>query len=184
MLLAENYKKLVRREKILRLSAYFFFMLSAAGILGLALMLPSYFLLIFSKDDHLRTLRIEEEILARKELGKLEGEISKVNEAIDAFERNEKKRRSISGVLIRLFRTTPSAGIRIFSLNLKREKTGEFLLAIQGSADRREDFLKYKAALEASPDFSGVISPIKNLLSEFNLEFNIELKIKPEIYGI
>ena len=58
------------------------------------------------------------------------------------------------------------------------------MLAIQGSADRREDFLKYKAALEASPDFSGVISPIKNLLSEFNLEFNIELKIKPEIYGI
>ncbi|KKT42135.1 MAG: hypothetical protein UW30_C0002G0046 [Candidatus Giovannonibacteria bacterium GW2011_GWA2_44_13b] len=183
-LLTENYQKIVRREKILRVSAYFIFLLCFVGIMGLVFMVPSYFLLVFSKDDYLRRLHVEEEVLARKELGKLEGRISKVNGKIEDYEQNEMKRRAISDLLVKLFRLTPSPEIKIFNLNLKRAKTGEFLLAVQGNAGRREDFLKYVAALETSPDFSGVISPITNLLSESNLEFNIELKIKPEIYSL
>lgn len=182
-LLTENYQKIVKREKILRLSVYFIFLLSFAGILGFIFMLPSYFLLSFSKDDYLRKLQIEEEILARRELGKLETEILKVNEMIGTLDMNEKKRHGLSGVLIRLFRATPQ-DIRIFNLGLEREKTGQFVLGVSGNASTREYFLKYAAFLESSPDFSEVVSPITNLLSESNVEFNIKLKIKPEVYGL
>lgn len=183
-LLTENYKKTVRREKIYRLAAYFIFLLSFAVLLGLVFMLPSYFLLAFSKDDYLRRLRVEEEVLARKEIGKLEAEISKINGTIEAFEANEKKRHAISDLLLRLFKATPSSEIRISNLNLRHEKNGQFILGIRGSAATREGFLKYTASLEASPDFSGIISPVSNLLSESDFEFDIELKIKPEIYSL
>ena len=62
---AKNYKKEFRREKILRILIGFAVNLAVALMVGLVFMLPSYFILVFSKDDVLRRLQAAEEVFAR-----------------------------------------------------------------------------------------------------------------------
>lgn len=182
-LLTENYQKIIKREKILRVSAMLLFLFSLAVLVGLVFILPSYFMLSLSKDSVLSRLRVQEEVLARKKIGQLEEEIKKVNKLVEDYEKNEQRRKSFSGLIARLFKLTPESEIKILDLALKQDKSGVFLLEIKGNASTRESFLRYISTLEVSADFSDVLSPITNLLSDSNVGFSIVLKIKPEIYA-
>ena len=181
-LLTKNYQRAFRRERILKIFTALFFLFSSSVLVGFVFMLPSYFIVVFSKDDVLRRLHSEEEVLSRREVGKLEAAISKVNKTISTYESNEIRRRSFSDLLIKVFMLTPQ-NIKILNINLKKSKD-VFLLDIAGNALAREDLLGYISTLEATPDFSEVLSPINNLLEESDINFTITLKIKPEVYKL
>src|SRR3989344_5796435 len=103
------YQKALRREKILRLSSAFLGLLSSVAFLCVIFLLPSYFMLAFSKDDVLRRLKTQEEVLAKKELKKLEEKIGGVNRLAAAYRKGEDGRKNISPILAGIANSAPEA---------------------------------------------------------------------------
>lgn len=178
-----KYEKAVRSEKIYKLSSAFLALLSLSVLVWIVCMTPSYFVIVFSKDDILRRVDVEEAVLARRKLGDLEAETAKINKIISDYGNNEAKRRSFSDLLISVFRASPQ-GIGIENVALSKNKDGVFILNLQGVASTREELISYISALQKIPAFSEVNSPISNLLEESNAKFNLDLKIKPESYKL
>jgi len=56
----------------------------------------------------------------------------------------------------------------------------DFLVTIAGKAETRDNLISFKEALEKEDCFSEINLPLSNLVSKENVEFKIELKIKPE----
>lgn len=182
-LLGTNYERIVKKEKIYRVFSSFIFLLSLVVVIGMIFMLPSYFTVVFSKDDILRRLKSAEEILARRDSDKLEEETRRINTVIANYQNNEKKRRSFSGLLVSIFRITPPE-IKIENIGFLKDKEGKFTFTVFGTASTRDDFISYVSGLQKLPILEQVKSPISNLLEESNASFKLELKIKPEAYKL
>lgn len=182
-LLASAYEKEFRREKIARALVIFLAMLILVAATGLIFMFPSYFALVFSKDDVLRRLKAEEESFAQKEFKNLEGQIARLNAQIFSFERNENKRYSLAPLIQKLALATPTE-IKLGSINFGRagQEKDIFSFGIQGEADSREDLLKYVEVLRSMDEFVSVNSPVTNLLKENRASFFLDIKIKPGRY--
>ncbi|MDO8523048.1 MAG: hypothetical protein Q7S12_02040 [bacterium] len=181
--LGEKYERALRREKIYKLSSAFLILLSISALIWIVCMTSSYFTIIFSKDDILRRVDAEEAVLARRKLNELESETAKINKNISDYGINETKRRSFSDLLISIFRAA-SHGINFENIALSKDKDGSFILNLGGNASTRTELISYISVLQKIPAFSEVRSPISNLLEESNAKFNLELKIKPEVYKL
>lgn len=149
-------------------------------LIAIVFLLPSYFSLIFTKDDILRRLKVEEEVLAQREIKSTKEEIMLINKNIVNFEKNETRRRKISPIISEIANSTPSQ-IKLNSIALKKN-VGSFSILIKGSAEKRDDFLDYVEKLKIVPRFSDVNSPLTNLLQSKELAFEIEAIIKQEYY--
>lgn len=180
-LLIANYEKEFRSAKIVRVWISFVIILVIIAAAGLVFMLPSYFVLVFSKDDVLRRLQAEEKVFEKKEFKSIEGKIAALNGDIFAFEKNEKKRHNFAPLLNKIVINTPTS-IRLASINLSENGQGFFNFSILGEADSRDELLKYIDLLKAVPEFSAVNSPITNLLKENKTSFSLDVKINPEVY--
>ncbi|KKT29535.1 hypothetical protein A3G55_01375 [Candidatus Giovannonibacteria bacterium RIFCSPLOWO2_12_FULL_44_25] len=178
---AKNYKKEFRREKILRILIGFAVNLAVALMVGLVFMLPSYFILVFSKDDVLRRLQAAEEVFARKEFKNLEEKIGGINARVSVFEKNESRRGELAPLFRKLAENAPDA-VRLVSINVSKDANGFYTMSVQGEAERRDELLKYIDKLESVSEFASVDSPVANLLKETKTLFTLNIKIKPEAY--
>jgi len=181
-LIPDKYEKIFKREKTLKLSFAFVVLLATLVLSLVVFMLPSYFVLVFSEEDVLRRLKAAEEVFEKKELKNTEALVRTVNTSVSIYEKNEKRKKELSSLLIKLFNATPPE-VKVSSINLQRDEKGIFEMSINGFATKREDFLKYMVALEKNEAISSIDSPITNLLKETDAIFKIGLKIKPEFYS-
>lgn len=181
-ILTEEYGNIIRNEKIKRLSFLFVVLLIIAGSVGIVFMSPSYFSVVFSKDSIVSRLKASEESLTRIDFKSTEAEVSRINNLIVEFEKNESMRRTIAPLLIKIANTTPPA-IALKALRLDAKKGASAVLNITGKAETREIFLDYFEKLKKFNEAEAVISPITNLLKETDLDFSLEFKIKNEFYG-
>ncbi len=108
----------------------------------------------------------------QKNLG-LDQEINKINLSLKEVASIQKEFVKWSNFLIELTRAIPS-NIIIASLNIEKSN---MTINIQGQAQTREDFLKLKENLESLSYLSEVSSPISNLLTKTNVEFQLTAKI-------
>lgn len=180
-LLTARYEKNIRKEKISRLLFGFLIILNMAILFGLAFMTPTYFLLILSKDDILRRLEAAKEGFEKKSFKNADDEIKSVNLLISDYENDQKRRKELAPILIKIS-SISSPEIRISHLNFRKVNEGVFSFLIQGNASRREPFLDYLSALRSLPEVDAVASPISNLLKDRDLDFSLEVKFKKEIY--
>ncbi|KKT62746.1 MAG: hypothetical protein UW57_C0013G0003 [Candidatus Giovannonibacteria bacterium GW2011_GWA1_44_29] len=180
-MLTPNYEKEFRREKIIRVWISFLIILIIAAATGLVFMLPSYFVLVLSKDDILRRLQAEEKVFEKKEFKSLEKTIAALNTTIFTFEKNEKKRHDLAPLLNKIAINTVS-GISLVSITLSKNEQGSFTFSVVGEANARDDLLKYIDRLRVVQEFSSVNSPVANLLKENKASFVLDIKINPEAY--
>lgn len=180
-LLTENYQKEFRREKNQRLLLSLAMLLATSIVIGIVFMLPTYFSLIFTKDDVLRLLKASEEVFVRKEFKSLEDKITAVNNLINLYEANEKRRFSYSPILASITKNTSSL-IELKNVALRRGDDGAFTIILEGEAAQRTTLLGYIAKLGKVSEFEDVRSPITNLLKESNANFVLNIKIKPDAY--
>ena len=181
-LLTQEYERNIRKEQIKRFLLAFIILLILVNATGAVFMLPSYFFAAFSKDEILRRLKFAEEVLVRRNSKAVEEEISKINGTIAMFEKNELRRRELAPLLIKIANATPQS-ITLKLLKLEITNDGSSSLTINGSAQRREDFLSYFEKLKKFDEAEAVISPVANLLRETDVFFVLEFKIKKENYS-
>lgn len=180
-LLLPEYEKEFRREKNFRVGIGVAFIAGILLAIGLVFMLPSYFALVFSKDDIARRLAAEEEVFGKKEFQILKTRIALINQKTLSFDREENKRRALAPILAKLAAGTPD-GIRLTFINLSKNERGTFTLSLQGEASDRSRLLLYIDMLKGVDAFSAVGSPVSNLLKEVQVPFSLNIDIKPEFY--
>ena len=180
-LLPPAYQTAFRREKIARLIFSCGMLFVVVLLVGIVCMAPSYFVLVLSRGEVLRQLAAEEEALKRKEITSVEAAIDTVNAKLSILEKNESRRYLFSSILSPLVNQV-FPGVKISSIELRRGADNGFMLALQGTADTRDNLLAYINRLKASREISSLDAPISNVLKENNISFYVEASLKPELY--
>ena len=166
----------------MRLISGFLIVLNVTLLFGIVFMMPSYFLLVLSKDDILRRLDAAKENFEQKSFKNEDNEIKGVNLLVSGYENDQNKRKALAPILSK-FASVSRPEIKISYLNLRKTDGGAFSLFVRGKASRREAFLDYLESLKSLPEAESVASPISNLLKDNDLDFSLEIKLKKETYG-
>ena len=101
--------------------------------------------------------------------------ITQLNNKLAKINALQKKRKYFSPLLASLAELVPS-GVHLEGLSLSDQGTA----VLSGFAQKREQFLIFKQALESSPLFTDVASPLTNLTSQTDLTFSLQFKFNPE----
>lgn len=139
-----------------------------------ALLLPSYFLTVFQKDEILKLLSYEEKNPVRQHATEIqakivisESEISKLRGALLTTQ-------FISSILPTLLAAAPM-GIHLAHADFdKNTSTFNF----SGKALKRSDILEFQKQLKAIPFVENVVSPLSNIIRESDIDFAIKVIIK------
>lgn len=181
-LLPQEYKKEVRREKVLRSIVVMFGILNTALLVGIVFLLPSYFMPTFSQGEAERQFRAQQELLARQNVQELEDTIRQTNALTALYQRNESRRKSVAPLLLR-FAALDIPDIALRAMHLFEDKTGAFAVSLQGNATTRNTFLAYVRSLENTDGVAAVRSPVDNLLREADVSFSLEVALNKEFYS-
>jgi hypothetical protein len=176
-------QKKVMRAKLWRFVLALIILIGFALLVASILLLPSYFVLLFSVEQIDRRVVIEEQVLARRDLVSLESRVRSINSKIESFEKNESFRYSLSSLLYILGEDTKT-GIEISNMTLRTTgEGGAFVMQIQGIADTRDRLVSYIETLRLREEFVSVFSPISNFLEETNVEFSLEVTVNEKVYA-
>lgn len=104
----------------------------------------------------------------------IDREILKLNKSVEDINKIQSSYTKWSSLLGQLMKSIP-ANIEINYLSFEK-KTGTFILS--GRAKQRQDFLNLKSTLEQTTYLEKVTSPITNLLTKTNVEFQFTGKLK------
>lgn len=182
-LLPPAYSKILKREKLIWRFFWAFVFCGLTFLLGLIFLLPSYFSLVFSLDDILRSLDTEEVSIKRKDIEGLESKISYTNSLLDSYFSGESKRKSFSELLLSLTNLV-SNDIRITSIEFKKGAGDEFVFHIRGEATKRSALILYSQKLRQLDQIKELRSPVSNLLQETNVKFLLEAVINSKYYNV
>jgi len=180
-LLPSEYAAVIRREKFMRLLALFFGILLVSAIIGIIFMLPSYFMLTFSKAEVLRRLEVQKEAFAHLDAKTTENRIRDIHRLAETYYANESRRKPIHPIFEKIAFTDDSR-VRLENIELKQENQKTFVLSLQGFAATREDFLAYVAGLRDIDGFEVVRSPLSNLLNDEDVSFELEVELSSKLY--
>ncbi|MDA1334405.1 MAG: hypothetical protein O2794_00110 [bacterium] len=177
-LLPPEYKKELPleawRRYLTTLGIYF----SVVGLVGVMLLLPSFFFLKFQiggLEDELTTTQGIEDYREMK-LGKTR--VSGLNTSLAAFVDFEAKSKKAHPVIDNYIKLAKGQ-VDIQTLRyIQEEITGEVKLDINGRAPLRASFISFLDDIKADPLTKAVDSPISNLLTEVNGTFNLNIDIK------
>lgn len=158
-----------------------FVLVSGALSVGIILMLPSYFTLMFSATDVLRRWDVEKKAFDRQDIASFEEMITKINQRVSLYTNNENRRHHLTDLLLGIA-GADNKEIRLNSINLRSETDGSFTFILMGTATTRDAFLSYAQRLKAVPQFSSVNYSISNLLRESDVAFELDVSISKESY--
>ena len=159
----------------------FFLLLSTVAVAGIVLLLPSYFMLIFSRDDVLRRLDVQQQAFNRQDISSFEESIATINKRAATLRSSESMRYALAPLLARIA-GAGSDEIRLQSIDLRADKQGTFIFVLRGTARTRDTFLSYVKRLKGVPEFSSVYSPISNILKESDVQFELEVSVNKDAY--
>lgn len=180
-LLPQIYRKEIRKEKIFRASFMFFVLVSGVLFVGIILMLPSYFTLMFSATDVLRRWDVEKKTFDRQDVASFEEMITRINQRVTLYTNNENRRHRVTDLLVGIA-GADNKEVRLTNINLRSETDGSFTFIITGTATTRDAFLSYVQRLKGVPQFSSVNYSISNLLRESDVAFELDISIHKESY--
>lgn len=178
-LLPPEIKSKVEKERQRRFIVVLGVFAAAAFLISIILLLPSFFMFSFQEKylkNQLDVIKQSSEVKKAGEIGKIVEELNKKSELIL---RAKAESRPTSSHLPRIVELKP-AGISLNTFNFARNKEkGIREFSLQGKAESRSALLEFVKKLEASQDFSKVVSPVSNLLAERNFNFSLILELKP-----
>lgn len=180
-LLPPIYYKEIRREKIFRLSVLFLILISGVLLVGIIFIFPSYFTLMFSTEDILRRWDAEQQSFERQDITSFEETVAKINKQSALYLNNENRRYQLAPLLVRIAEADDK-NIRLNKINLQPENGGSFHIVISGTAATRDALLEYTQKLKNTPEFGLIRSPIKNLLKESEVPFEMDIVVKKDAY--
>ncbi|HEY4521569.1 MAG TPA: hypothetical protein VJH05_00285 [Candidatus Paceibacterota bacterium] len=180
-LLPKVYSQEFKKEKIIKRIFIVFILWGLFLAFGVVFLLPSYFTLVFSLDDVLRSLGTEEVAIKRKNVEGLESTISYTNSLLDSYFLGVSKQKSFSELLFSLTKNV-SNGVKLTGVEFQKSTGGEFVFLIRGEAATRNSLILFSQKIRQLPEVKDLRSPVSNLLQETEVKFLLEALINPQFY--
>ncbi|MFA4880763.1 MAG: PilN domain-containing protein [Candidatus Doudnabacteria bacterium] len=169
----------IKDLKLTRLHSFLFrrvLALSIFGILVLALLLGADFLLRHNLKILEGDLERKKSASAASGFSALEGKIDQFNNNLEKIAALQSQHIRFSPFLVELTRLTPPE-VRIIRLQVQKDGGG---VEIQGVAKTRDSLLRFQKNLAESAFFKDIESPLSNLESREDVDFQLKFKIKEE----
>lgn len=172
-------KKEIKRLRLLKLHSFLFrqiLLLSGFAVLVVFLFLGSDLLLRRNLEIINTQLQNKMQEGDASSFLELKNKIDQFNQNLEQSARLEKNHIRLSPSLIELTRlTSPELSLTSLKVHLKEGYT-----ELSGIAKTRDKLLEFQDNLEKSDFFEAVESPLSNLTSKENIEFQLKFKIKGE----
>ena len=174
-LLPPFQKQTAKREYHFRLGAAYILLLSISIVIGVVLLLPSYFF-ANTKDSiakqELEALQISSESTEREAINK---ELLETKERLQELTKEDTREPLFS--VIDIVAANSGAAVNITNVSYVRAKSKEAAsITVGGRAETRDSLLAFKQGLESEEFFNEVVLPVSSLASDENIQFNIEIK--------
>src|SRR3989344_1236819 len=175
-LLPPVYLQTFKKEKIIKRIFVVFVFWGLFLVLGIVFLLPSYFTLVFSLDDVLRSLDTEEVAIKRKDVEGLESKISYSNFLLDSYFLGVSKQKSFSELLFSLTENV-SNGVKLTGIDFQKSTSGGFLFLLRGEATNRNSLILFSQKIRQLSQVKDFRSPVSNLLQDTDVKFLLEVNV-------
>ncbi|KKR04142.1 MAG: hypothetical protein UT31_C0002G0011 [Parcubacteria group bacterium GW2011_GWF2_39_13b] len=173
-LLPTNEKEFLRLEKIYRSIIFFSRILFAILLILIVLLLAILFFLKIQLAGIEKARSIESQSASAIAIKALKSEISFINQKLMDINRLQTEQKFSPAILEDLAQLAPP-GVQLssFFFDAKTQKA-----VLDGRASTRDSFIYFKTALENSPKFYNIDSPLSNLTKSAENNFRISFQIK------
>lgn len=166
----KKFVSILKRTKI----AWVWGLTSLVCIACLALLLlPSYFMLAFEKEEILRTLAFTKESPIARRIATAKKSIEFLKISASEFEKISKSTNHFSDILTDIVYALPG-GITVSAMTLSAQ-TNE--LAIQGFADTRKSLVLLESSLKAIERVKNIEIPLASLVRDERIPFSVTVTL-------
>jgi len=172
-LLPEEHRKRIRNEYHIRATIIALILLLIVALVGMALLIPSYFL-SQSKKNSVR----EQAVLIERSIELTESRTSfaLLRETQSRLKLLSQAQGQVSSIeILTEILSEKGSGIRLSDITIDGVSPSA-TVSLSGSADRRDDLLSLKEALERNDRFSSISLPISDLAKSTDIHFTLTLK--------
>lgn len=174
-LLPPSAQKAVRLEEMRRIIQFFASGVAFIIAMGIVIAAAPYPSNIVVLQELKRSWALDEEASMRLGVNGIMARIETINRVLEALKANVSLSSRASRVSDEIFsRTGP--GVEIQQLSVR---DGEDI-AMRGLAATRHDLLAFEKKLRESELFQDISSPLKNIIKETNITFDLQARLKPE----
>jgi len=180
-LLPKVYSQAFKKEKIIKRIFIVLVLWGLFLVLGIVFLLPSYFTLVFSLNDVLRSLSTEEVAIKMKDVEGLESKISYTNSLLDSYFLGVSRQKLFSELFLVLTGNI-SNGIKLTGIEFQKATGEGFLFLLRGEAVTRNSLIMFSQKIRQLPQVKDLRSPISNLLQDTEVKFLLEVLINSQFY--
>lgn len=166
----ENLAYAMKRRAVIAVGAA----LAAAALTSIALLLPTFFLLVFQKSEVVRAVDLASQSNARAGVDGVMKEIKEINQLAAKVLGHKSGRIVISDLFESVFKDLPPS-VRIRSLRFDAASKD---LVIDGFSPTRQAILDFVNNLKANSFAAKVFSPTSNIIREADIDFTVTLSVK------
>lgn len=176
---------IIKKEYLCRLFVIISVFISFAIVSAIILILPLFYFLNQIELSYSNQLGIYKEGLESVSVLDTSSSVSNLNKELTILEKQKNNRELSSvikkivdyrneGIILRVFSYSKSTYKEKDSRDLKIKE----ILKINGHSDSRNNLIIFLDVIKNDPDFSGVQSPVSNLLKISDIDFSITIELK------
>lgn len=166
----ENLAYAMKRRAVIAVGAG----LAAIALTSIALLLPTFFLLVFQKAEMVRAVDLASQSNARVGVDGVMREVKEINRLAAKALGHDRGRIIISNIFESVFKDIPPA-VRVRSLRFDPVSKD---LIIDGFSPNRQALLDFLNNLKKNPLASKVYSPTSNIIREADIDFIVTVNVK------
>ena len=174
-LLPSEDKKRIGRQRFTRFFIYVNVNIAIFLIIGIVLLLPTYFFLFFQNRGAQEFLAMQQQTTKTEQARELETRIQQTNATLERLQtKYNLAQYSLSESLANIVAKAP-IGITLTFLSFEKETNH---VALRGHALTRGDLLQFISIIREHPSFHDVESPVENILRDKNISFTLSFTVR------
>ena len=174
-LIPKEEKRRIIKSFYHRLVIVYLLVLSLCVLIGVVVMMPSYFLTYIKRDLVSKKLEAQKnEPMPLPDQPTLEV-IKDLNNKLNLIEHAQNNKFDVSKKIINAIILKKMTDIKITNISYENEPSKGKKISIRGTAPSREILLSFRRALEDDPAFKQVDLPISNFVKGSDIQFYLSL---------
>lgn len=164
----------LQKEYTFRMAATYGLLLASVAILLTVALIPTYVLVRAQMNG---AIAHDAETKESADIAELESDVARTEATLAVLKKQPKV--STMSTFVHAVEASAPSGISFKTFSVGYEKNTLTALTLQGTAQRREDLIAFKRALEAQPVFISATIPISDLAREQNISFSMTIGLAP-----
>lgn len=160
-----------------RLATAVLVLIGSATIIGVALLLPSYFLIHADADQAADYVKTASAIASERAKSAAPDTLARFTESVKLLT-GANKSPAIAKVLALVSSDIPR-GLSIDKIDVTFDQTGSAMIVVVGTAATRTELLSYENQMKNTHAFASVVVPVSDLVADTNSPFTLTLTWVP-----